>query len=365
MDQSILKEERKKGMRGSDVIHQMAKQMVQKHKSAMVVNKNISGNELHIDDIRESRRNHSDKKDEDTLSSSSSYTFSVLSGATKTKVPQNKSAKLFNLQKVKEDAWKYTLERKKAFKKQLNFCEKFKEFLDSELADRVFCLCILYIASLLNYEKVKAKYELKVTDTNQQHLKEARKECVDRITELSFCYTQILQKYNFRNPHNLRFRDTLKENLFYEALYLVASYITTIDFPNQKLHGVIEKEIARLFRTKYFNAEDEKRLMSSFISAEDIYKLKHELGIKLPTDIRKRRNIVTAVTSRSPLISSVFPSFNRHTNCLEFGFEQIELEIPPNVLFSKNTETPSKSMQDQGQEDEESIRSSVMSTTGM
>ena len=166
---------------------------------------------------------------------------------------------------------------------------------------------------------------------------EAKKQCIDNLSELSFAYSQILKEYTFRSPHNIRFRDTVKETMFFEALYMVAALVTTSDFPNQKLQPVIEMEIARLFRTKYFREpEPEKKSKSRFLTAEESFKLRG-YGIKLPNDTLKRRKIIAAVNARSPLLSSVFPSFNVVEYDIDYGFDQINLDVPPAVLFGGTT----------------------------
>ncbi len=116
-------------------------------------------------------------------------------------------------------------------------------------------------------------------------LEEAKQDAVDRLTELSFCYAQILKANTFRSEHILTFRDTLKEEMFYETLYHVVSIITTSEFENQKIHPIIDAEIARVFRTKHFGmSERDKKEMTFFIKGEDLYHLKHQLGVKIPYD---------------------------------------------------------------------------------
>lgn len=180
---------------------------------------------------------------------------------------------------------------------------------------------------------------------------EAKKECIDNLSELSLAYSQILQEYTFRSPHNLRFRDTVKETMFFEALYMVTSFVATVEFPNPKLQPIIENEIERLFRTKYFRITDHEKKNSRFLTAEDTFKLKN-CGFKLPSDTLKRRKITTAINSRSPLISSVFPGFNRVAQDMDYQFEQIQLNLPPHILFS--TKNISNSVGEGGTEDEDS-----------
>ncbi|EFC44444.1 hypothetical protein NAEGRDRAFT_79747 [Naegleria gruberi] len=304
----------------------------------------------------------SDRKTNDETASQTSYTASVLSGKY-SKISQSKKNKVFNLEKTKMEAWTFVLSKKKAFEHHSKFCEMFLEFLSSEMSDRLLSLCIIYISNILKYERYRVKYELKLTEEHYEPMVEAKRECINNLTELSYAYSQILQEYTFRSPHNLRFRDTVKETMFFEALYMVAAYVTTADFSNQKLQSIIENEIGRLFRTKHFRATDQEK--PKFLTAEESFKLKH-YGFKLPSDTLKRRKITTAVNARSPLVSSVFPAFNRVAQDMDFAFEQINLDIPPHILFSIK-DISGKMGGESSKEEEASLSSkqSILNASGM
>ncbi|KAF0981488.1 hypothetical protein FDP41_012145 [Naegleria fowleri] len=332
----------------SESLTALSAQLTAKHKSNLMRMANLPENasEPNSDQLATSERR---QKDDDNQSQTS-FAHSVLSGKM-TKFTQPKTTKLFNLEKTKHEAWASVLETKKNYTKNQKFCEMFVDFLNSDMADRLFSLCILYITNLLNYERAKVKYELKLTEEYKKQELEAKKECIDNLSELSLAYSQILQEYTFRSPHNLRFRDTVKETMFFEALYMVTSFVATVEFPNPKLQPIIENEIERLFRTKYFRITDHEKKNSRFLTAEDTFKLKN-CGFKLPSDTLKRRKITTAINSRSPLISSVFPGFNRVAQDMDYQFEQIQLNLPPHILFS--TKNISNSVGEGGTEDEDS-----------
>ncbi|KAG2387861.1 hypothetical protein C9374_001455 [Naegleria lovaniensis] len=334
----------------SEALTTLSAQLTAKHRSNLLRMSNLPENTSEMGNDNQFATSERRQKDDDNQSQTS-FAQSVLSGKM-TKLTQPKTTKLFNLEKTKNEAWASVLETKKNYTKHQKFCEMFVDFLNSDMADRLFSLCVLYICNLLNYERAKVKYELKLTEEYKKQEMEAKKECIDNLSELSFAYSQILQEYTFRSPHNLRFRDTVKETMFFEALYMVTSFVTTIEFPNPKLQPIIENEIERLFRTKYFRITDhDKKNSNRFLTAEDTFKLK-SCGFKLPSDTLKRRKITTAVNSRSPLISSVFPGFNRVAQDLDHQFEQISLNLPPHILFS--TKNISNSVGEGGKEDEDS-----------
>jgi hypothetical protein len=87
-----------------------------------------------------------------------------------------------------------------------------------------------------------------------------------------------------------------------------------------------------------------------------------------------RKNISSVVKSRSPLLSSVFPAYNKSTyntkKGIDRGYDDIRLDIPPEVLFTPTNQKPpspsSKNKNESGDGDEtESVKSQRMPTTPM
>lgn len=142
----------------SESLTALSAQLTAKHKSNLMRMANLPENasEPNSDQLATSERR---QKDDDNQSQTS-FAHSVLSGKM-TKFTQPKTTKLFNLEKTKHEAWASVLETKKNYTKNQKFCEMFVDFLNSDMADRLFSLCILYITNLLNYERAKVKYELK------------------------------------------------------------------------------------------------------------------------------------------------------------------------------------------------------------
>ena len=136
-----------------------------------------------------------------------------------------------------------------------------------------------------------------------------------------------------------------KEKEFYEALYQLATQLAFSAF-EQKLWPVIGEEVGRLFRSTDFSqsiGKEKKQRDSDFISAEHLYKIKHQLpNVKirsasfLPGEKKKSSDILSKINRplsspsnmhdyssgnykainisqlycRSPLLSSVFPQRN-------------------------------------------------------
>lgn len=114
-------------------------------------------------------------------------------------------------------------------------------------------------------------------------MEQSKAEVIEKLMELSFCYSQILQRHTFRREGIQTFRDTVSEQLFYECLYKIVNLIVQNQFDNPKLQSIIEAEIARLFRTQSFSlTKNDRKEIRLFIPSEKLYHLRQEMGFKPP-----------------------------------------------------------------------------------
>lgn len=105
------------------------------------------------------------------------------------------------------------------------------------------------------------------------------------------------------------------------------------------MHPYIEAEVNRLFRTHHFvSAPSDKKPISNRLKITDMYDLKHKFGMKLPGHPRSKCEIHLAAKGRSPLLTSIFPAFDKFeyhdTGMLNRGFEHLTLNLPAEVLIS-------------------------------
>lgn len=71
---------------------------------------------------------------------------------------------------------------------------------------------------------------------------------------------------------------------------------------------------------------------------QDLHDLKHKFGLKIQEPRRVKRHIHVAAKGRSPLLTSMFPVFDKFsyasTHMLDRGFDNLTLNLPAEVLIS-------------------------------
>ena len=143
-------------------------------------------------------------------------------------------------------------------------------------------------------------------DDGQTLIDNCKKDVDDKFFRLSSIYAQIILTQSGEVTH------IQQDRMFWETLYDASDQVLQEVFVGQKKTNVIEIELGRIFRTKYFNMaarRNELKRDPTNYSVRELYALKNEgdpmLNSRTLASIYtkvKSNSVQCAAISRSPLI---------------------------------------------------------------
>ena len=180
---------------------------------------------------------------------------------------------------------------------------KFRTFFKSSKYDQFLHALIKYFDSFFKLQNLLGKKEALGDD---QIIESASKDVEAKFSVLGSKYAQIILTQSGEVTH------IQQDRMFWETLYDASDQILQEVFVGQKKTNIIEIELGRIFRTKYFNfaaRKNELKRDPTNYSVRELYALKNEgdpvLNSRTLASIYskvKSKSVQEAVMSRSPLI---------------------------------------------------------------
>ena len=180
---------------------------------------------------------------------------------------------------------------------------KFRTFFKSSKYDKFLQALIYYFVNLFKLHNLKSK---KDGMGNDLVIESCTKEVEKTFFKLGSIYAQIILTQSGEVTH------IQQDRMFWETLYDASDQVLQEVFVGQKKTNLIEIELGRIFRTKYFNMaarRNELKRDPTNYSVRELYALKNEgdpvLNSRTLASIyskTKSNSVQSAAISRSPLI---------------------------------------------------------------
>eukprot|EP00736_Rhodelphis_marinus_P003244 Rmarinus@m.12786 len=183
-----------------------------------------------------------------------------------------------------------------------------KQFVKTDLANRFLSSALLYFSALFKLENQLEALNKQPTASLQEMVENQKQIAHKTLRELSRVYaTVILEQSDWRK--------TQQERQFFELLYDFTNRVMFTIF-DRRLWVAIEIELGRIFRTDDFNIskrQNDPNRRQTPLSARELYEIKKDDMLpnrvfQAATTPRSNHSVRTALKTRSPLISVIFPA---------------------------------------------------------